>query len=420
MRSKHIKFLLLLFVLIGCKQEEILNPPKVNTLEASNVLLDKVTLNGEVTDKGTSEVKERGFVFSSSNPSPTVIDSKINAGSGLGTFSILIGNLLINTKYYYRSYAVNSQGTSYGSTLYFVTADYKTPTITTNSPQNIATNSVTLVGTIINDGGSQITERGFSLSEFNTSNVVKSTVLLQISGTDLGDFSKSISTLIANTKYSVKAYAKNVKGTSYGSEIIFNSLPEPALTTVVSSTGRVWLDKNLGATRVAENISDVNSFGYLYQWGRRSDGHQLRDSQLSLSLSASKTSAGNAFILSTSTHRDWLINPDDNLWQGNNGGINNVCPVGFRIPTVDEWKAEIDSWNGKGPFTSPLKLTLSGIRGSTKGEIGSEASSGFYWSNTPSPYGNTAYGVGFTINDQNGAIGFTARASGASVRCIKE
>lgn len=98
----------ILFIFLGCKQEEIQNPPKVNTLEASNILLNKVTLNGEVTDKGTSEVKERGFVFSSSNPSPTVIDSKINAGSGLGTFSILVDNLLINTKYYYRSYAVNS------------------------------------------------------------------------------------------------------------------------------------------------------------------------------------------------------------------------------------------------------------------------------------------------------------------------
>lgn len=420
MGSKYIKILLLFLVVIGCKEEEIQNPPKVNTLEASNILLDKVTLNGEVTDKGTSDVKERGFVFSSSNPNPTVIDSKINSGSGLGTFSILIGNLLINTKYYYRSYAVNSQGTSYGSVLYFVTADYKTPTITTISPQNIAANSVTLVGSLINDGGSQITERGFLLSEFNTGNLIRSTVLLQISGTDLGDFSKSISTLIANTKYSVKAYAKNVKGISYGSEIIFNSLEEPAFTTVVSKTGRIWLDKNLGASKVADNISEANSYGYLYQWGRKSDGHQLRDSQLSLNLSASKTSAGNAFILSTSTHRDWLITPDDNLWQGTNGGINNVCPVGFRIPTTDEWKAEIDSWNGKGASVSPLKLTLAGGRGSIKGEVGSDGSTGFNWSSIPSPYKNTAYGFGFTLNDQNGAIGFTARASGASVRCIKE
>jgi uncharacterized protein (TIGR02145 family) len=58
--------------------------------------------------------------------------------------------------------------------------------------------------------------------------------------------------------------------------------------------------------------------------------------------------------------------------------------------------------------------------GSIKGEVGTEGNTAFYWSSTPSPYGNTAYGFGFTINDQNGAIGFTARASGASVRCIKE
>jgi uncharacterized protein (TIGR02145 family) len=420
MDSKHIKILLLLLIVIGCKQEEIQNPPKVNTLVASNILLDKVTLNGEVIDKGTSEVKEHGFVISNSNPTPTVSDSKIIVGSGTGTYSIIVGNLLVNTKYYFRSYAINSQGTSYGSAMYFVTADYKAPTVTTNNPQNLATISVTLSGSLVNDGGSQITERGFYLSEYNTGNLVKSMVLINILGTDLGDFSKSISTLIANTKYSVKAYAKNAKGIAYGNEIIFNSLPEPALTTVISSTGRVWLNKNLGASRVAENISDANSFGYLYQWGRKSDGHQLRDSQLSVNLSASKTSAGNAFILSENSNRDWLITPDDNLWQGTNGGINNVCPTGFRIPTIEEWKAEIEGWKSTGAYNSPLKLPLAGSRGSIKGEVGPGGNSAFYWSSTPSPYGNTAYGLGFSINDPNGAIGFTARASGASVRCIKE
>ncbi len=146
MDSKHIKILLLLLIVIGCKQEEIQNPPKVNTLVASNILLDNVTLNGEVIDKGTSEVKERGFVFSNSNPTPTVSDSKIIVGSGIGTYSIIVGNLLVNTKYYFRSYAINSHGTSFGSAMYFVTADYKTPTVTTINPQNLTTNSVTLAG----------------------------------------------------------------------------------------------------------------------------------------------------------------------------------------------------------------------------------------------------------------------------------
>jgi hypothetical protein len=45
---------------------------------------------------------------------------------------------------------------------------------------------------------------------------------------------------------------------------------------VVSKTGRIWMDKNLGAKRVATSPSDSLAFGFYYQWGRGSDGHQER------------------------------------------------------------------------------------------------------------------------------------------------
>lgn len=45
---------------------------------------------------------------------------------------------------------------------------------------------------------------------------------------------------------------------------------------VMSKTGRIWMDKNLGATRVATSPTDSASFGFYFQWGRGADGHQER------------------------------------------------------------------------------------------------------------------------------------------------
>ena len=48
----------------------------------------------------------------------------------------------------------------------------------------------------------------------------------------------------------------------------------PSVTN--STTGRVWMDRNLGATQVATSSIDEAGYGDLYQWGRRKDGHQRK------------------------------------------------------------------------------------------------------------------------------------------------
>ena len=52
--------------------------------------------------------------------------------------------------------------------------------------------------------------------------------------------------------------------------------------TITSSTGRVWLDRNLGATQVCTSSTDTACYGGLYQWGRDTDGHQILTSSTSL------------------------------------------------------------------------------------------------------------------------------------------
>ena len=192
-------------------------------------------------------------------------------------------------------------------------------------------------------------------------------------------------------------------------------------TTVVDvtnpTTGKIWMDRNLGATQVATSSTDVNSYGDLYQWGRRADGHQCRTSATTATLSSIDQPAHGNFILATSAPYDWRSPQNANLWQGVNG-VNNPCPSGYRIPTETELDAERLSWssnNGAGAFASQLKLPMAGDRNYSNGNVANMVSDGNYWSSTVN---GSSRGLGFTSNIA--AIDNRYRAYGFSVRCIKD
>jgi uncharacterized protein (TIGR02145 family) len=195
-------------------------------------------------------------------------------------------------------------------------------------------------------------------------------------------------------------------------------------TTIVyvtnPTTGRIWMDRNLGANQVAQNSTDIFSYGDLYQWGRRSDGHQCRSSPTTATLSSIDQPAHGNFILGSSfPPNDWRNPQNDNLWQGVNG-VNNPCPSGYRIPTETELDTERLSWsqnNSSGALASPLKWTLAGLRNYNSGALSPAFSSpGFYWSSTVSGSSSRLLSLGEGIAYMTE---FT-RADGFSVRCIKD
>ncbi|MBN2400766.1 MAG: hypothetical protein JXN64_00045 [Spirochaetes bacterium] len=74
---------------------------------------------GNVINEGDSAVTERGIVWNASG-NPTINDSKASDGSGPGEFyEASMTNLVENTTYYVRAYAINSQGTAYGNEIMF-------------------------------------------------------------------------------------------------------------------------------------------------------------------------------------------------------------------------------------------------------------------------------------------------------------
>jgi len=130
------------------------------------------------------------------------------------------------------------------------------------------------------------------------------------------------------------------------------------------ATGMTWMDRNLGASRAATSSTDSQAYGDLYQWGRASDGHEKRTSSTRGTLSSSDQPGHGDFITTSGSPYDWRSPQNDNLWQGVDG-VNNPCPVGYRLPTDSEWDAERGSWssnNSSGAYGSPLKLPVAGFR----------------------------------------------------------
>jgi uncharacterized protein (TIGR02145 family) len=191
-------------------------------------------------------------------------------------------------------------------------------------------------------------------------------------------------------------------------------------------TGKKWMDRNLGAERVAESITDDLGFGDLYQWGRGADGHQCRDSRTRNGpTSLDQPGHGDFLVIRNSVSDDWRSTQNNNLWQGI-AGENNPCPSGFRIPTKTEFDNEkIDFDTGVKAFNSFLKLPYAGWRDEL-GVIYDESLAG----TTSVPYGflwTSTVSGGTSANDAEAFAYYStrtfhnpyARARGYSVRCIK-
>jgi len=190
--------------------------------------------------------------------------------------------------------------------------------------------------------------------------------------------------------------------------------PNVVPSTVTSANGKVWMDRNLGASRVATSSTDTSAYGDLYQWGRAADQHQLRKST-TIATQATTDNPGNAnFIMPATPLTDWRNPQNINLWQGVNG-INNPCPTGFRLPTEAEWNTELASWtlkNSDGAYASPLKLTVAGSREII---INNTGISGSYWSSTVSGDGSRY----FNFSNAGAFVLTHNRVYGGSIRCIK-
>ncbi len=157
--------------------------------------------------------------------------------------------------------------------------------------------------------------------------------------------------------------------------------------------GTCWLDRNLGAERVAESFDDSEAFGDLFQWGRLDDGHQDRDSGTTTDTSDDNEPGHSDFIVNDENPFSWIVPQTCDLWQSESCE-NNPCPPGWRIPTLAEWQAETASWSSDDyriDAFNTMQLTSGGTRDHASGNIQTVVTGGYYWTSecTPDYYTTT-------------------------------
>lgn len=449
---KKLFLLSIISFLFSCSSDESEDNPTTSVLtttNASNITLIGASSGGSITSDGGADITARGVVWSTTQNPTIALTTKTVDGTGTGSFTSSISGLAANTTYYVRAYATNSAGTSYGNEITFTTVSIQLPVLTTTAISNIGQTTSTSGGTISSDGGAIITERGVVWSTSQNPTVALSTKT--IDGSGIGAFSSNVTSLSPNTQYYARAYATNSAGTAYGNEVSFTTLtPNYAamyptgtvfcnnvVTAVVDVTnpvtGKTWMDRNLGASRVAISSTDTQAYGDLYQWGRRADGHQCRNSTTTITRSSTdQPSHGNFIIIPNYNNQedlDWRTTTNNNLWQGVSG-INNPCPQGYRIPTRSELNTEISSWNSQnsqGAFESNLKLTSGGLRDAA----GQVELNTLYPSSINGPFGNywtsddrishvyNSMRAALTLRNDGVWLDYSYKAYGLSVRCIK-
>ena len=221
------------------------------------------------------------------------------------------------------------------------------------------------------------------------------------------------------------------------------SIPASATTvTNVTYGTQTWMDRNLGARRVATAIDDVFSYGNHYQWGRPADGHEisvwngtsltagrgLADATTLEALATTDVPGHPNFILTNNvaTFYDWRSDNNNNRWQTANQG---PCPAGYHVPTDAQWViadafadpatsggATLGWDNNTETFDSALKLPSAGYRNRSNGTHVSQGTFGYYWSSTVggayTRLLNFVSTVAYTITN--------FRAHGFTVRCLKD
>ena len=250
---------------IGYSEQEIsfttLTLPVVQTNEVTDIQLTTALLNGNLIFNGNDTATILGFCWGET-PQPTISNNQKQVTTSSNNFAYQLSNLKDETKYYVRAYAKNKIGVSYGEEKSFTTTSAIKPTLTTASATNISYTSATVGGNVTSDGGATITERGVVYSTTQSPTTSNSKVT---SGNGTGSFTCDLTNLQENTRYYVRAYAINKKGTSYGEQSSFTTKAYALPTVTTSSVTNIsYTSASVGGNVTSDGGANVTERGVVY------------------------------------------------------------------------------------------------------------------------------------------------------------
>jgi|GEM_PF-3986742 len=216
-------------LLIAIQTTIVLAAPSVQTLTYSAITGGEASLSGDVYS--TNPILERGFYYGTDSTLSSGNSKYVDAVNGLGVYSGTINDLLVGTTYYYRAFATDVQGESYGAIFSFQTSGTATvPELELPDISDIGSTEATADTRVTRGGGAIVTERGLV---YGTSpNPTTSESMITDSSAGLGSYSADLEQLTPGTTYYVRGYAINSAGTGYSPEATFTTLADlPSVTS---------------------------------------------------------------------------------------------------------------------------------------------------------------------------------------------
>lgn len=205
----------------------ISSSPPVDTVTDDTAIISSI-----IICDGNSAVTARGVCWSSSSVNPVVSDSHTVDGSGTGYFTSTMTGLKPNTFYHIGRYATNNVGTAYYYSTINTTSQAVLPTVITDPVCKTGQTTASTGGDVVETGGgTTLVTYGVCWSTSPNPVVSGNHTVDGIGGPDF--FTSSITRLMPNSTYHIRAYATNSVGTSYGNEIIYfnDSLNRPIIST---------------------------------------------------------------------------------------------------------------------------------------------------------------------------------------------
>jgi hypothetical protein len=186
--------------------------PQALTGTTSSTATTSVTVQAQVGELGPNTLQEFGIVYSSTNQTPTLSDTKVPVTGTSGTASVTLSNLLPNTTYYYRTYATNNKNlTGYGEVKSFKTAEVIAQVETLDPVGTPASTSAQVQCQVTNASSISLKEYGIVYSTTNQNPLQGTKVVAQ--GGKGEKVTLGLTGLQTNTTYYYQAYAITNSGT---------------------------------------------------------------------------------------------------------------------------------------------------------------------------------------------------------------
>jgi uncharacterized protein (TIGR02145 family) len=282
--------------------------------------------------------------------------------------------------------------------------------------------TIEVKSSIMKDGGSPVTSRGFCYSLSVNPTVANDKIE---TGSGTGEFGTTLTGLSSNTPYHVRPFATNSNGTSYGDEIVVKTLPGTPGEMMTDIDGnmyhtviiyeRTWLIENLRTTRYRNGeaipnvtsdaewkalttgalctfnnqTSNISRYGRLYNWAAVNDSRNIAPAGWHVP-----------------TKEEW----DTLLWAANQSAL------GLKKSSAQEWGASDQSHN-----TTGFSALSSGARLIDSWFVqGPGGGGGFWWSSTEAADNTQAYSGSAYADSGVFPIIAANKKFGYSVRLIKD